>query len=135
MCDIMIWRLHALWNDHPISLVTLCPLSPYKVMTILLAMFLMLCIASSWLHYIAGCVVPLNPLHLFLPPIPHNPSCLYSLLIVSGKGRMADFHLYELKFVRILFISPVHTRPYSPANLVVSWGHMSDLWPVQCGRR
>ena len=133
MCDIMIWRLHALWNDHPISLVTLC-------LHTKLWQYYWPCSLCCVLHP-HGFIIQLDVLYLlirftcFSHLSPHNPSCLYSLLIVSGKGRMADFHLYELKFVRILFISPVHTRPYSPANLVVSWGHVSDLWPVQCGRR
>ena len=46
------WHLQTLWNEH-------CDkanihLSPYKVITILLIMFLMLYVTSLWLYFITG---------------------------------------------------------------------------------
>ena len=64
----VIWHLHTLWNDHNKSGNHL---SPYKVITILLTIFLMLYITSLWLIYWYNWrFVPLNILHLFSPTRP-----------------------------------------------------------------
>ena len=49
VCDIVVWHLYTLWNELH-DMVTNC-LLPYKVVFILLTIFSMPYIASSWLIY------------------------------------------------------------------------------------
>lgn len=51
-CTIVIWHLHTLWSNHHNKSSN--HLSPYKTITILLAMFFILDITSLWLIYFLG---------------------------------------------------------------------------------
>lgn len=73
-CALLIGRLLALWNDHRDKSSN--RLSPHKVVTVLLTVFLMLCVISLWLFcYITGGLYLFISFAYFtsthLPPTPH----------------------------------------------------------------
>ena len=79
----VIWCLHTLWNDHHGKFSN--HLSPYKVITVLLTIFLMLCYIPV-AYFFCGCrFVPLNPLHLFHSPPSPSPlatTCIYESVFI-----------------------------------------------------
>ena len=66
------------WLEICRSVVTIY--SPYKIMTILLTMFLMLYITTLWLiYFIIGSLYLFIPYTYFIPPLPFSGShCLFS---------------------------------------------------------
>ena len=78
----VIWYLHTLWNDyHHMSRNYL--LDPYKLIIILLTIFLMLNITSLWpIYFITGGGYSLIPFTYFLHSLPHSPLALIHLFSV-----------------------------------------------------
>ena len=78
----MVWHLHTSWNDHHDKSTN--PLSPYKVITISLTIFLMLYITSPWLiYFITGGLYLLIPLTYFvsLTPLPSGNHPFFSVFM------------------------------------------------------
>ena len=86
MYYIVIWHLHTLWNDHHDNKSS-NHLVPYKVITVLLTIFLMLYMTSPWLiYYVTGGLYLLIPFIYFAhspqpPPFWQPPICSLYLWI------------------------------------------------------
>ena len=128
MHRIVIWYFLTLRSDHRLS----DDLSPYKVITILLTIFPMLYISSSWLNFFCNWkFAPLNLPHIspHLPPM--AATCLFSVSIslflfcyVSSFVLFLRFHIYVklwyLSFsVWLILLSMIPLGPFTLSQMVI----------------
>ena len=100
---IVTWHLHALWNDDHNKSSN--HLSLYKVITILLTVFLMLYITSLWLiYFVTGGLYFFIPFTYFTPP---PLSLLATTLLFS-----VSVSLFSFCFVRFVYQNPQYLSIY-----------------------
>ena len=128
----VIWPLHTLWNDHRDKSSNL---SPYKVTTVLLTIFLMLYITSRGLFY-NWRFVPLPPLHLFCTLLHALPSanhpfvlCIYeSVLFVYLFCILDSTHKWDHTVFFFLWLISLSVIPFRFIHVAANGKIEFFLW-------